>query len=336
MQVDVIKIIRAPLCRFGFIQPLHSGLTVDMSYPGGSSMLISSTLPQTVGTKVKERSLKEPALFLVQRPSPDSTEKGTPKKTGKLMGESTYLENIGKIEWNTNFQAWNWEKCIRSLIGKPYFVFQLTLLRSNGCLRRCVASVHPAPQPWNPNAEVAHFPVDFPTFSKGWGEWPPTFKAFPMPPLNEIWLDLDASSEWDMVRSPVLVKWNTAQQISKSQHIRAQSSLHASISWPFTSPIQAPAIVCVCIPMNHLPKVPASQDALLMLRNFAIGFRRNTVKTLTNSCTFAKWINSMHTHTQKPHEYRPAKLNHEYEGSSHPNRTFLYNQILISNRIAPS
>ena len=28
-------------------------------------------------------------------------------------------------------------------------------------------SIRPAPQPCNPNAEVAHFPVDFPTFGKG-------------------------------------------------------------------------------------------------------------------------------------------------------------------------
>lgn len=68
--------------------PLHSGLTADMSYPGGSSMLISSTLPQTVGTKVKERSLKEPALFLsVQQPRPGFNSKGEPppKKTHSAM-----------------------------------------------------------------------------------------------------------------------------------------------------------------------------------------------------------------------------------------------------------
>lgn len=49
----------------------------------------------------------------------------------------------------------------------------------------------PAPQPCNPNAEVAHFPVDFPTFGKGWGEWPPHVflpRHFRCLFLNEIWV----------------------------------------------------------------------------------------------------------------------------------------------------
>ena len=81
------------------IQPYPgiSGLTADMSYPGGSSMLISSTLPQTVGTKVKERSLNEPALFLsVQQPRPGFNSKGEPppKKTHRAMHLAVILWKI--------------------------------------------------------------------------------------------------------------------------------------------------------------------------------------------------------------------------------------------------
>lgn len=59
-------------------------------------MLISSTLPQTVGTKVKERSLNEPALFLVQQlQARFFVKKGTPPKK-KNMGDAPSGELSGK------------------------------------------------------------------------------------------------------------------------------------------------------------------------------------------------------------------------------------------------
>lgn len=64
-------------------------------------MLISSTLPQTVGTKVKERSLNEPALFLVQQlQARFFVKKGTPPKK-KNMGDAPSGELSGKY-WENN------------------------------------------------------------------------------------------------------------------------------------------------------------------------------------------------------------------------------------------
>lgn len=157
-----------------------------------------------------------------------------------------------------------------------------------------ITSIRPAPQPCNPNAEVAHFPVDFPTFGKGWGEWPPHGDK-PRHFRGLFWMRFKG-------RSTLLVKWNIAQQIYKSQHSRD------TILYIILSPCQHQLAICIinpstcdrfCLHSNESsPKSSCQSGCSADAKEFCHWIPEGHSKT--NSCTFANWM-EFNGHTRRSH-----------------------------------